>query len=108
MTPVLVSCDDFATFGVEAFAGELFDDRDCVRALLDESGVQQVARDHAEQAVAELLVVEIQLLVGVFEQLRDRAVDRAEPGNDFVVSAEGNVHVGEPHFLVSPVAVRYR
>ena len=58
--------DDLACHRAELAAGDLLDDDDRVRPLVDEPGVEQVAGEHAEQAVAELLVVDEHVL------LRDR------------------------------------
>ena len=68
--------------------------------------VEQVAAHHAEQAVAELLVVHEELLLRVVEQLDDRAVDGLEPGHELVVRAERNVHRREPGFVVRVEVVR--
>ena len=57
--------DDLARHRAELAAGDLLDDDDRVRALGDEPGVEQVAGEHTEQAVAELLVVDEHALLRV-------------------------------------------
>ena len=51
----------------ELAAGDLLDHDDGVRALGDQARVEQVAGEHAEQPVAELLVVDQHPFLGIGE-----------------------------------------
>src|SRR5690242_5026096 len=82
---------DLAAFGTEVAAAQLLDDRDRVRTVLDEVAEEEIAGEHAEQPVAELLVVDEELLFGVVEVAREREIDVAQTVFDLVAPPERQV-----------------
>src|ERR1700741_4998105 len=85
--------DDLAAGGTEAALGEVLDERDRLGAVLQETRVQQVTADDADDLVAEFLAVQVQLLGWVLEESRNRLVDRAQSHRHLVACAERRVRV---------------
>ena len=98
--------DHLAAVGADVATGDLLDHGDRVRPFLHESRVDEVPGEHAEHAVAELLVVEEDLLVGIVEPEREVLVDVAQPRGHRVVAAEREPFVHELGFLVRVQVVR--
>ena len=90
----------------ELATGDLLDDDDRVRPLGDEAGVEEVAREHAEQPVAELLVVDQHPLVGIAQPARRARVEHGQPLGPFVVPADRDVRVRDAGLLVRVQVVR--
>src|SRR5260370_38977335 len=67
---------DLAAGGADLPAGELLDEHDGVRAVADDTGEEEVAGEHAEEPLAELLVVDEDPFGGVGEPLLPGRVDR--------------------------------
>ena len=82
--------DHLAAVGADVATGDLLDHRDRVGPFLHESRVDEVPGEHTEHAVAELLVVEEDLLVGIVEPAGEVLVDVAQARGHRVVPAEGS------------------
>src|SRR5450759_5206741 len=74
--------------GAELTAGELLHEHDGVRAVPHDTGEEQVAGEHAEEPLAELLVVDEDSLVGIVEPFLQRRVDQRQPVGPLVVATE--------------------